>query len=52
MEQICVESIEKHREEVSIWRLCFMVSQGRKDTHGQIQEKLVWSIHGIVLLTQ
>jgi hypothetical protein len=33
---IFVELIEKHKEEVSIWRLCFMVSQGRKDTPRQI----------------
>ncbi len=25
-----MESIEKHKEQISIWRLCFMVSQGRK----------------------
>jgi hypothetical protein len=37
MEQIFVESKEKNRE-VLIWRLCFMVSQRRKDTPGQIQE--------------
>jgi hypothetical protein len=33
-----VESIETHREEVSIWKLCSMVSQGKKDSFGQIQE--------------
>jgi hypothetical protein len=27
-----VKSIETHKEEVSIWRLRFVVSQGRKDT--------------------
>jgi hypothetical protein len=43
-EHIFVESIEKHSEEVSIWRLCFMVSQGKKNTFGQIQEKMVWFI--------
>jgi hypothetical protein len=49
MEQIFVESTETHREKNSIWRLCFVVSQGRKDTIGQIQEKMVWPIHGIIL---
>jgi hypothetical protein len=29
-----------------------MVSQRRKNTFGQIQEKMVWSIQGIILLTQ
>jgi hypothetical protein len=29
-----------------------VVSQGRKDTYGQIQEKMVWPIQGIVLFTQ
>ncbi len=29
-----------------------MVSQRRKNTSGQIQEKMVWSIQGIILLTQ
>jgi hypothetical protein len=43
---------KKHKEEILIWRLCFMVSYGRKNTFGQIQEKMVWSIHGIVLFTQ
>jgi hypothetical protein len=52
MEPIFVESIEKHREKNSIWRLCVMVSQGRKYTPAQIQEKLVWSIKGIILFTQ
>jgi hypothetical protein len=33
-----VESREKNREKVLIWRLCFMVFQRRKDTLGQIQE--------------
>ncbi len=28
-----------------------MVSQGRKDTRGQVQEKMVWSIQGKILLT-
>jgi hypothetical protein len=32
---------KKHRKEVSIWRLCFMVSQERKNKLGQIQEKMV-----------
>jgi hypothetical protein len=39
-----VESLEKQREEVSIWRLCFMVSQGKKNTLEKIQENMVWSI--------
>jgi hypothetical protein len=43
MEQISMESIEKHRE-ISVRRLCFMVSQGIKHTLGKIQEKMVWSI--------
>jgi hypothetical protein len=30
---------KKYIEKVSIWRLCFMVFQGRKYTLGQIQEK-------------
>jgi len=33
-----VESIKTHREEVSIWRLCSMVSQGRKYSFGQTQK--------------
>jgi hypothetical protein len=41
MEQIFVEPTKTYREEVSIWRLCFVVSRGRKDTLGQIQEKMV-----------
>jgi hypothetical protein len=32
------------KEEVSIWRLLFLVSQRRKYTFGQIQEKMVWTI--------
>jgi hypothetical protein len=37
MEQIFVESIETHREKVPIWRLCYVVSQGKeKVTFGQI----------------
>ncbi len=52
MEQIFVESTKKHREEISIWKLCFVVSQGRKDTIGQVQEKMVWSIQGTILFTQ
>jgi hypothetical protein len=44
-----VESTEKHRKEVPIWRLCFMVSQRRKDTSRQLQEKMVWSIQGTIL---
>jgi hypothetical protein len=41
VEQIYVELTEKHKKEVPIWRLCFMVSQGRKNTSRQIQEKMV-----------
>ncbi len=52
MEQISMQSIRKHIEEIPIWRLCFMVSQRIKYTLGQIQEKMVWSIHGILLITQ
>ncbi len=52
MEQINMESIEKHKKKVPIWRLCFMVSQGRNVNPGQIQEKMVWSIQGTLLLTQ
>jgi hypothetical protein len=36
MEQISMESIETHREEVPIWKLCYVVSQGRKVTFGQM----------------
>jgi hypothetical protein len=52
MEQIYVESIETRREKVPILRLCSLVSQGRKYTYGQIQEKMVWSIQGTILFTQ
>jgi hypothetical protein len=34
VEQIFVESIETHREKVPIWRLCYVVSQGKKITFG------------------
>jgi hypothetical protein len=34
-----VESTKTHKEEVPIWRLCSMVSQGKKYKFGQIQEK-------------
>jgi hypothetical protein len=47
--QIFVESTKKHIEKAPIWRLCFVVSQGRKDTPKQIQKKMVWSIQGIIL---
>jgi hypothetical protein len=47
-----VESIETHRENFPIWKLCYLVSQGRKDTFGKIQEKMVWFIQGTILLTQ
>jgi hypothetical protein len=43
---------KKNRKEVLIWRFCFMVSQGGKNTLEQIQEKMVWSIQGIILLTK
>jgi hypothetical protein len=33
------------------FRLCFMVSQRRKNTSRQIQENMVWSIQGIIMLT-
>jgi hypothetical protein len=52
MEHISMELIKTHREKVPIWRLCYVVSQRRKVTFGQIQEKMVWPIQGIVLLTQ
>ncbi len=44
VEQIFLESTKKHKEEVSIWILCSLVSQGRKDTSRQIQKKMVWTI--------
>ncbi len=44
---------QKHtKKNVSIWKLCSMVSQRKKTTFGQIQEKVIWPIQGIVLLTQ
>jgi hypothetical protein len=53
MEHISMESIETHRKEVPIWKLCFVVSQGKKNTSKQIQEKMVWPIRqGIILVTQ
>ncbi len=39
MEQISMESTKTHQKKGSIWRLCFVVSQGRKNTLRQIQEK-------------
>jgi len=45
MELISLELIKTHIEEIPIWKLCFAISQGKKDTLGQIQEKMVWSIH-------
>jgi hypothetical protein len=33
VEQFFLESMKKHKE-ISIWRLCFMVSQGEKKTVG------------------
>jgi hypothetical protein len=47
-----MELTKKHRKKVPIWRLCFVVSQRRKNTLGQVQEKMVWSIQGTILLTQ
>ncbi len=38
MEQISLESIKKHRE-VSIWRLCFMVSQGKRKHSGEFKKR-------------
>jgi hypothetical protein len=36
---------QKHTEKKnSIWKLCSMVSQKRKNTFGQIQEKMIWPI--------
>jgi hypothetical protein len=52
MEQIFVESIETHKEEVPIWGLCYVVSQGRKITFGKFLKKMVWSIQGIILFSQ
>jgi hypothetical protein len=49
---LCGVNIKKHREKVPIWRLCFVVSQEKKYTLGHVQEKMVWSIHGTILLTQ
>jgi hypothetical protein len=46
-----MESTKKHKEEIPTWKLCFMVSLGRKNTLGQVQEKMVWSIQGTILLT-
>jgi hypothetical protein len=46
-----MESIEKYQG-VPIWRLRFMVSQRKINIFGQIQEKMVWSIQGMILLTQ
>jgi hypothetical protein len=39
MEEIYVKSIEKHRKEVLIWRLYFVVSQRRKNTPRQIKKR-------------
>jgi hypothetical protein len=47
-----MESTTEHRKKKLFWKLCFLVSQGRKDTSRQIQEKRVWLILGIVLHTQ
>jgi hypothetical protein len=44
MEQKILELAKKHREEVSIWRLCSLVFQGRKYTSRKIQKKMVWTI--------
>jgi hypothetical protein len=39
-----------HTNEVPLRKLCFVVSQGRKDTLGKIQKKMVWFILGIIFL--
>jgi hypothetical protein len=52
MEQIFMESLESHREEVIIWRLCYVVSHGKKITFRQIPKKVVWPIQGTILFTQ
>jgi hypothetical protein len=49
---LCGVNKKKLGEEVPIWRLCFMVSQGRKYTFGKFQENMVWSIQGTTLLAQ
>jgi hypothetical protein len=36
----------------SNWKLCFMVSQGKKNTYGKIQGKMVWPIQDTMLFTQ
>jgi hypothetical protein len=43
---------KKHKEKNPIWKLCFVISQRRKYTFGQIKKKMVWSIQGTILLTQ
>jgi len=43
---------QKTQKKVPIWKLCFVVSQRRKYTFGKIQEKMVWSIQGTILLTE
>jgi len=35
MELISLELIKTHRKEIPIWKLCFVVSQGKKNTLGQ-----------------
>ncbi len=44
MEHIYVKSIQTHKKNVPIWKLCYMVSQGRKNTSRKIQNKMVWLI--------
>ncbi len=44
MEHIYMEAMETHKEKIPIWKLCYVVSQGRKYTYGQILEKMVWHI--------
>jgi hypothetical protein len=39
MEQIFVESIETHKEEVPIWKLCFVVPKGGNDTPGKFKKR-------------
>jgi len=39
VEYIFIESAKKHRKEVLIWRLCFMVSEGRKTHLGKSEKR-------------
>jgi hypothetical protein len=42
---------QKNIKKVLIWKLCFMVFERRK-IFGKVQENMVWSIQGTILLTQ